>query len=228
MSNNIPEEVSQIVPIDHARDRVFDVAAAAASAIPGPTWLTGPIANVLSGMSTGRKFERIQGILEGLAYDLQGLKVDVAGQQYVKTEDFEDLLEKTLKQAAEERSEEKRRIYKDFLVGAITSPGQPYDDQIVVLRLLETLQPDHIRVLKAMIEPATPSNIMMGSPRGTLEARLRENPIPNLQDLVNETNSLRLTNATSLNTMMTGNGASNLEHFVTPLGRRLLQYILAA
>jgi len=62
-----------------------------------------------------------------------------ASEQYVKTEDFEELLENALRKASEERYEEKRRIFANFLIGAIESPGESYDEQIRFLRVLEEL-----------------------------------------------------------------------------------------
>jgi len=51
--------------------------------------------------------------MAGMIKDIQS---DLA-KEYVKTDEFQELLEKTLRQAAEERSEEKRRAYSKFLAG---------------------------------------------------------------------------------------------------------------
>ena len=129
----------------HGSEIALDIASFVSSAVP---WIGGPVSNVLSGVSFGRKISRVQEILEGIAHDLGNFKSEVS-ERYVKTEEFEELLEKTLRKAAEERDEEKRRIYRSFIVGAVKSPGEPYEEQIRFLRTLEEIQPDHIKVLRA-------------------------------------------------------------------------------
>jgi hypothetical protein len=205
-------------------ETVLDIAAAVGSAIP---WIGGPVGSVLNGMSLGRKISRVREVLLGLASKLSDFKSTVS-EEYVKTEDFEELLEQTLKRTAEERSEEKRRIYRDFLIDAISSPGEAYDEQIRFLRTLEELQPDHLRLIRALSQAPDPNPGMMGSPNQTLRRRLPEFDEARTGDLVAQLNNLRVTNLTSLKVMMTGGGAEDLRHSVTTYGRRFLRYILNA
>src|SRR5258706_1793709 len=109
-------------------------------------WLGGAIAGVLGGITTDRKINRVNEVIRGLAENLRDLE-SAASKEFVKTEEFEDLLEQTLRQVAAERNDDKRRMYRDFLVGVIRSPGEPYDEQRRFLRTLEELQSDHLRVL---------------------------------------------------------------------------------
>ena len=190
-------------------------------------WLKEPIMAVLGGMALTRKFARISEVLDGVGHDLHGFNA-AASESYVKTEEFSDLLEKTLKQAAGERNEDKRRIYRDFLVGAIRSPGQPYDEMDTVLRQLEVVQPDHLRILKAMVQTPKPIMTGYGSRRQTLQARLSNPPIANLGELITDLNSWRLTEASGLTTTMTASGAERVQFMVTAQGQRLLHYILQA
>jgi hypothetical protein len=105
----------------------------------------------LSGVSFGRKLNRVREILEGLVEDLRNFKSKVS-ENYVKTDDFEELLEQTLRKAAEERSPEKWRLYRAFLSNAVRSPGASYDDQFRVLRILEQIPPDGLLVLAALAQ----------------------------------------------------------------------------
>lgn len=202
----------------------LDITSFISSAVP---WIGGPVSNVLSGVSFGRKINRVKEILEGIANDLHNFKSEVS-EQYVKTEEFEELLENALRNAAKERSEEKRRIYKAFIVGAIKSPGQPYDDQIRFLRILEEIHGDHIKVLQALNQSPDLTRVrhgLSGSPIQTLTERLRDMDRNIIEDTINQLNDLRLTDLTSLKTMMTASGAQQLEHSITPLGKRFLAFI---
>ena len=89
-----PEE-KDIVLSNSGTEKALDVASFVSSAVP---WVGGPISNVLSGVSYGRKLSRVKEVLYGLAEDLRDFKSEVS-HVYVKTEDFEELLERTLQQA---------------------------------------------------------------------------------------------------------------------------------
>ncbi len=220
----MPEDSKDLIPATTKAETVLDVAAFVGSAVP---WIGGPVSNVLSGMSSGRKFARVREVLEGLISDLSDFKSEVS-EEYVKTEDFEELLEQTLERSADERNEEKRQIYRSFLTNAIESPGEPYDEQIRFLRTLEELQPDHLKVLRALSKTPDPDPGMMGSPNQTLRQRLPDLEEKRIEELITQLNDLRVTNMTSLKTMMTGRGAADLRHSITSYGQRFMQYIVEA
>lgn len=220
----MPEDSKDLIPATTKAETVLDVAAFVGSAVP---WIGGPVSNVLSGMSSGRKFARVREVLEGLISDLSDFKSQVS-EEYVKTEDFQELLEQTLKRSADERNEEKRQIYRSFLTNAIESPGEPYDEQIRFLRSLEELQPDHLKVLRALSKTPDPDPGMMGSPNQTLRQRLPDLEEKRIEELITQLNDLRVTNMTSLKTMMTGRGAADLRHSITSYGQRFMQYIVEA
>ncbi|MBN1931643.1 MAG: hypothetical protein JW786_08565 [Desulfobacterales bacterium] len=215
------DENTDLVPSTKT-ETALDIAAAVGSAIP---WIGGPVGSVLNGMSLGRKMSRVREILLGLASELSDFKSTVS-EEYVKTEDFEELLEQTLKRTAEERSELKRHIYRDFLIDAISSPGETYDEQIRFLRTLEELQPDHLRVIRALSQAPDQNPGMMGSPNQTLRRRLPEFDEARIVGLLSQLNDLRVTNLTSLKTMMNGQGAEDLRHSITSYGQRFLSYIV--
>ena len=213
---------SQIAPI--GAQSLDSISSTAASLISDVPWLREAVMSVSGNLPIVRKLDRVKEVLTGIGQDLRGFEGN-ASRDYVKTEDFQEVLEKTLKQVAEERNQDKQRIYKDFLVGVIKSPGQPYDEQIVVLRQLQEVQPDHIRILKAMMRPPKQTNVMAGSRKQTLNSRLSSYPIANIDDLIGELNSLRLTDATGLTTLVTGPSTEDLRFMVTSPGRKFLRYI---
>jgi hypothetical protein len=210
------------LPSSTRGELALDAAAVISSAVP---WIGGPVSAVLSGMSVGRKFDRVREVLDGLATDLKDVKSELS-EQYVKTEEFQELLEKTLLKAADERSEEKRNIYRQFLTDVIQSPCKSYDEQIRFLRTLEEVQPDHIRILMALAQAPDNRDGFSGSPSATLSERLPQMSKQRIADLVSQVNDLRITNLTSLNTMMTYRGAQDLRHSITSYGQRFLKFIV--
>lgn len=220
----VADETSDVVPASSGVETTLDVISFVSSAIP---WVGGPISNVLSGVSFGRRLSRVREVLVGLIDDLQGFKSEVS-ETYVKTEEFEELLERTLRQAAEERNEEKRCIYRRFLVGAIKSPGEPYDELLRFLRVLEEIQPDHLRVLHALLQNPNVNLVpgLPGSPSKTLSKRLPDILDARIEDLVGQLNDMRLTDLTRMRTTMTAHGSQNLHHTITPFGQRFLKFIL--
>lgn len=215
------EEKTSLVPGADAKQLAIEVAAFATSAIP---YVGGPISNILSGVGTVRRINRIREIVDQLAADLAGFKSD-ATEKYVSTEEFEELLERTLRQASDERSEEKRRIYAAFLADDIRAPGPSYDEKVRFLRTLEELQPDHLAVLRAFSAQPDVNPDSIGSPSQTLSRRLPQMNDAQISDLVTQLNGMQLANLQSLNVMMTGHGAADLRHSVTEYGHRFLKYL---
>ena len=204
-------------------DRALAISALVSSAVP---WIGGPVSNVLGGMLTERKIDRVKELLTGLAEDLQNFKSEVS-EEYVLTEEFEDLLDQTLRRLTRERSKEKRNLYRGFLRDAVTIPKHDaYDQQIQILQVLEQVTLGHMTILKALAQPpGDPHNMLSGSPMNSLQKRCDNLNREEIQELVGQTNALRLTNLTSLMTMMTATGAEDLRHNITALGRELLQYL---
>ncbi len=200
----------------------LDLTATLVSVVP---WLGGPVSNVLSGISLGRKFGRVQELLEGWAKDLKGFRSEVS-ENYVKSEDFEDLLEQTLRQVAIEHNKEKRRIYRSFLSDAVKSPGESYDERIRLLKTLEQFHGDHIRVIRAIMQEPEKNLHSIGSPVQTLRRRLPDLPQERIEDLVQELENMRIIKLVPrLRTTMTPEGAAKLRGALTSFGLRLVAFI---
>lgn len=215
------ENEKELVAFSTKSESALDVASLISSAVP---WIGGPISNVLGGMSLGRKLGRVSEVLESIANDVQDIESDVS-KNYVKTEEFEDMLEQALKRVGEERNEEKRHLYKAFLTDAIKSPGEVYDDQLRLLRTFEELMPGHLYLLKAMHQEPDSDPGMMGSPDQTLKKRLPQFSEQEIEEMVNQLNDMRVTNLINFKMMMTASGASDLRHVITEYGKRIITYI---
>jgi hypothetical protein len=108
----------------------------------------GVLAQVLEGIASDRKMQRLAETVALLRNELEALvKVQ---DDYVRSEDFEDLTEKALRQASDERHSEKRRLYARFISGLATSPPATYDERRQQLRTLDELQLRHVDVLMVL------------------------------------------------------------------------------
>ena len=204
-------------------DMAISVASSIASTVP---WLGGVVSSVLSGYGQTRKLNRIQEVLDDLADRLTGFESKVS-RDYVRTEDFEELLEHTLRRVADERNSEVRKLYVDFIHKTIVEPSDDYDAHMDVLTRIERLRAVDVVVLHAMLEEPSQDEVdrLIGSPIQSLEERTGlERDI--IKAAIENTDDLRITNLTgSLQTMMTARGAASLQHAVTALGKRVLGYI---
>ena len=223
VSPESPERTSPSASLSRTtnKERALDAAAALLSVVP---WLGGPVSQVLSGMSIERKMDRIKEVLDGLAQDLGHFHSE-ASETYVRSGEFQEVLERTLRQVADERNEEKRRIYRLFLRGTIETPGEPYDEQRRFLHTLEEIQGDHLRIIRAMLQDPEANLGSTGSPLQTLCRRVPDMSRERMAELVGQLNDMRVTNLTSLNTMMTAHGAASLHHALTSYGRRFIAFL---
>jgi hypothetical protein len=215
------KEVATGLPAETA----LDVAAVLANFIPG---LGGAVSNVLSGMSVGRRLDRVKEVLQGLADELSDLKSE-ASERYVRTDEFEELLETVLRRAAEERNEQRRQLLRHFLVGTIVHPGSSYDTHRAILRLLESAEPEDVLVLRAAAEQPTADEMagLVGSIIGTLQRRLAGWPPQRIEAAVTRLNDLRIINLTPnrMHTMMTAPGAAELRGSIMPIGQELIAFL---
>jgi len=209
------------------REDLLEAAAALVGVVPG---LGSTIAAYFAGTANEYKAKRLEELFEAMADDLDGLS-DKVSTDYLKTEDFADLLDETLRRVANERSQEKRRIYKNILVDAIAHPSSyTYDEQLRFLRTLENLQPAHIAVLKAiMVRPTDEQQLRMsgyaGSQIQTLEQRLPKMSARLIDELVAQLNDERLTDFGHLHTMTSPSGAQDLSTRLTPYGQRFVAFL---
>lgn len=222
-----------IVPEDRPSDLALDTGAVLANLVPvldtAVPGLGSALGAVLGGWVNERRRQRIVEVLDTLRWDLEEARATIRDVQrdYVRSEGFEELLGRTLRQVADERDGGKRRIYGRFLAGAISSPGETYDEQVRFLQALERLLPDHVRVLKAiMAEPDPNTNLYMGSPRQVLENRLPGVSPERIEESVVELNDLRLTRLENFRTTMTGHGAENTKSAITPFGQRFTRFLV--
>lgn len=205
-------------------ERALDIAATVANFVP---LIGGPVSSIISGISGGRKEQRILEVLQGISDDLRDFK-SRAAEEYVKTEDFEELLEFTLTRVAKERSSEKRQLYKRILTNAIKHPFGDYEEQLRFLKTLDEIDVSHIVVLRALLKAPEAALGFMGSPMQTLRMRIPGFSEGDIEQRVAELNDRRITSLASLRTMMTARGAADLQQSITQYGRSFLKFVEGA
>jgi len=205
-------------------ERYAELLAIAASAAP---WIGGPISGIIGGVATDLKVKRVTQFIKDVLAHVEELHSQDS-EEFVKTEDFVDIFEKTSQAVADERHEGKRNLFSNYILNNIANPDINYDFRLKCLRLIEDINTQHLDLLEALLRPPTAAENNMGisSPSKTIERRaphLREN----LLAIIHETNTFGLTDIKGnyLNTNMTGGGAANLAHAVTPFGKNLLAFI---
>ena len=135
------DKSKEILPVSTIKETILDTVASVSSIAP---WVGGPVSSVLSGMSISRKMERVNEVLLNMAKGIKGLESEIP-KNYVKTEEFQELLEETLQKSAKEHNDEKRKAYSAFLINDIKNPtNDTYDEKLRFLRTLEEMQIDHI------------------------------------------------------------------------------------
>jgi hypothetical protein len=215
------DQLSRIQDQD-ATEAALEVSAAFASAVP---WVGGAISNYLNGHATERKFRRVAEELKLLADDMKRVESDTA-KQYVKTEEFEDLLDATMQSVANERIEQKRRLYRNFLANTAASPGEPWTEKRKFLRTIEELEPDHLVLLKALLQE--PRKDLPPMAMGSVVATIRERApqvVARLDELSRDLERMGLANVGQAGGTMTGQGAQNLSGRVTAYGQRFVSYV---
>jgi hypothetical protein len=206
------------------RERFAELVAIVSSAAP---WIGGPVAEIIGGAATNLKIQRVTQFVKDVLDHVEALHTK-ATEEFVRSEDFVDILEKTAQTVADERQEKKRELFASYILNNISHPEISYDRRLKCLHLLKQVDTRHIDLLIVLLRLPTPqeSSMSMSAPSTTIERRaphLRDN----LTAIIHETNTLGLTSIRDnyLNTNMTGGGAANLGHAVTPLGNELLMFI---
>ena len=205
-------------------ERFTELLAIAAAAAP---WIGGPISGIIGGVATDLKIKRVTQFIKDVLAHVEELHSQES-EEFVKTEDFADIFDKTAQAVADERYETKRKLFSNYILNNIAAPETSYHLRLKCLRLLEDINTQHLDLFEALLRQPTATEINMGisAPSTTIERRaphLRTN----LSAIIHETNTLGLTDIKGnyLNTNMTGGGAADLAHAVTPLGRNLLAFI---
>lgn len=219
------EKIDVELPASTKSEEALELSATISSLAP---WIGGSISSVLSGMSVKRKMSRINDCLKAIASHVESVH-DKVTEELVKTEDFEDLLEQTLKRVAEERNEEKRKLFAAFLLNNIGKPNLAFERRLKLLNVLEEFQLSGLILINALSQTPTEYelNRSMGFVHQTLSERAPE-IVNEIDQIAKELERLDLVKnlTNSMRTTMTGRGAADLGNRITSLGQEFLFFII--
>jgi hypothetical protein len=224
MEDGNTDDRTEILPSLTRDEKIIETVGTVSALVPV---LGGPLSSILLGISGDRRFERVRGVL----FDLADRLGDLADEQadFIRSADFEDLLIETLQRVAAERSERKRRSYRNLVLHAIADGNRNYDETLRFERVLERLQPIHLDMLDALAElpvaESAPPVDAMTLP--TLAELFPYVPYAELIDLAQQLADERVIALSRLSTgALPVEGPRDLRAQITLFGQRFWKYVV--
>lgn len=115
-------------------------------------YVGGTISSFWSDLQAGRKEARFERFIETLGQDLISLRNRV-NQEYISKPDFLDIFEHTARAVVHERTEEKRKGFKNILLSSIIDVEIDYDRTESYLKLLNDIGLRELVLLKIYKDP---------------------------------------------------------------------------
>ena len=156
--------------IDHA----LTVALAGLQALP---LIGGVIATFIDEYVPRQKRRRLVSFVQDLSARLR-VEADRVDHEFVRTEDFSDLLEDVLDAAQQRRNEEKHRYYASAVANSSTPERPDEVDQEKMLEVLNDLRASHLRVIALYMTIEIPDSML--PLQGDMEHRIVHGSLPEL------------------------------------------------
>ena len=197
---------------------------------PGPGQaISAYISGKLSDIDRRRLEELMDSTVDEMARTSRRLNLE-----FLKKDDFADLSREIGEKVIRERNADKRKFYRNILLGAVLSQDiDPYDEAMKYSRTLEALQPVHVHVLRAVSIEIPERELwnrdgIGGFMMGELKKRLPELPETQITEILEDLNNERLTKfrIDSLMLGMSGSSAANLRTRVTEYGHKFVGFVL--
>ena len=199
--------------------------AALSSALPV---VGGYVTQLVNQKLTDRQARRVAFAVGALEGDIAGLRNDL-DQEYVREDEFEELVEIIMDEIQKTRDEERIRILLNILENqAVTGGARTSLDNVErFLRLLHELSVDSVIVLDAAAKPPGESTLsMMGSTGQTIQSRLPSGLAIDIRTAVDELMREGLViSGTKIGITMTAEGAQNTAAILTPMGHQFVSFV---
>ena len=208
-----------------------EVVSAALSEIPVGG---GILSAVAKGFVERRQNRRLNKFLVDLAADLRALE-DRVNQEFVGSEEFEDLAEEVFSRATDTRSQARLDAFRALFLNTVIAKKPGYEDAAEVAALVDGFQERHIVLLRILADPLR-ADRELGNPVGegggfsTSFARILGTLLSEWdQDQIERTwenlGAWRLHNSGGIAGMMTDRGIHQLEGRLTEFGMKVTSYI---
>jgi hypothetical protein len=186
----------------------------------------GALSALIGGAANRRRNQKVKHVLKELSHRVAKVHESI-NRDYIKSEDFEDLLDVTLQQASSEKNEEKRRAYAAFLANDMVSANGSYSQKLKILRTLEIIEIPHLSLIRAaMQKPTETPPVLGGSFLQTLRNRLPRWGDQQIRFIASEVEGMKLAQFGELATMVTGYNSIDLRGTLTPYGQRFMEYLM--
>lgn len=124
-------------------EQFLEAAAVLASIVPT---IGGPISGIVTSATSTRRWNRLLDFLESVETRLSGLE-DLSDDQH-------EIATEILERVVREHSREKTSCYRNILLNGLRAKDMKYDQTMEMLKLVERLTPNHIKVLQVLKDPA--------------------------------------------------------------------------
>src|SRR5574344_283650 len=175
-----------------------------------------------------RKVERLESFMQNLRDELYSLKNKV-NQSFVNQPDCADILEKTINYIINERSEEKRKAFKNIFISSLTAKECNYDRTERFLRMIDQMTELDILILKTLFDPISSNEehgnkIVNPNKGGTSELNIIYTRVYSARNVLQELISARFEDIDDSIGFLENNRLVNsgfLEHTITTGGNPL-------
>jgi len=181
------------------------------------------------------KIEKLTKFVNQIGEDLQKFKNEI-DENYIRTEEFLYIFEKTLKSVMESYQEEKISGFRAILINSLRDKTTKQEEKEFFLNLLDSLTGYHFRFLAVFKNPLEWNKQHKNKVRGasmmiSLSQILREcfNDIDSdtiktiISDLYNK--GLSTIAPDRLTTMLSGGGIEKLNNALTPIGKKFIEFV---
>jgi hypothetical protein len=195
---------------------MVNLAAAAISVANPAAGLAVQTTAVLGGwIFQDRKCDRIRDALESVAARIQRVE-----SEYVRKEEFADLLEDTLRRMADQPDEGRRHVMREVLESVMQRP-RDFTESRLFVRLADELPTTHLKVIaatraaKTRMEVLLPSNSVLANRSGIPDGRI--------DGVMTDLTFFRVFDGMRFN--MSVPEGQTLEHLLTDIGREFVGFM---
>lgn len=204
-----------------AQDHAVAIGLAVLSAVPVAG---GPLATLISEYVPRQKQRRLVTFIEDLGHRIEAERERV-DQEFVKTDEFQTMVEDVLDRVQQRRNEEKFSYWADLLAGVASRDRPPRADRERLVETLDRLRLSHLQLLHVIATTTEPRpGLYMGGVSDTLEWKV---PGAAIDDLRRDWDDLAREGlvGTYPSGMMTASGAGNLAAHLKPYGQQFVRLL---
>jgi hypothetical protein len=212
-------------------EKAGEVVAIALNAVP---IAGGVMSDIAGAIISKRQNRRLNQFLVTLADNLKSLESRV-NEDFLRTEEFQDLAEDIFSKAAETRQQEKLDAFRAILVNTVLSDSPTYDEAAEIADLVNGWQPRHIILMHILADPVAADQKMGNAvgPGGGLTTSIStilHKLLPEWDDdqidrTWKELYDVQMHRTPGTKTMMTDQGINQLQNRLTDFGVKVARYL---